>query len=334
MGLVRVLLVNDTEEDFFLVRDLLSRAADNYYYDLTWCNSYPEAINAMLKSYYDLYLVDYGHGERSGLDLLHEAVQSNCTEPIIILGSNYDSRIDEEALRNGAADYLIKTTMTTDTLTKSLRYALRHHKTIQQLRNSENRFRVLFERSKDPILITDSEGLIYEANEAALNLLEITHEDILRTNVEKFYRYKSERESFTASMELSGSVKEMEVELISASGSSKRCIISSYLQISQHGNQQFYYSVFHDMSNRHAPLSIFNWNFELPGAKDLAEIMASEIYNPLSNICFAAEELQNNPDREEGSSLVSLIRKNCDRINQITSSIIQELRSRSEKSKL
>lgn len=325
--LFKILLVDDDEDDFILTRDILASGPDKDSYELSWCNNYTEAINAMLKSRYDIYLVDYRLGKYSGLDLLNEAVKSNCSEPIIILTGKGGSEIDEEALALGAADYLTKDELSSEILLRTIRYATRHHHALYQLKNSENKFRILFERSKDPIMITDSEGIIYEANEAAIKFMDSTHEELIRKNAADFYRSASNRDLFKAAMDQYGSVKDMELEIISAAGKTKYCSISSFLQISQHGHNELYYSILHDityrkMQERKAALA------EKPDAiSRLAQIMATEIYNPLSNINFATEELRNSTDNQEGNALLEIIRKNCERINEITSSMIAEARA-------
>lgn len=323
---IKILLVDDDEDDFILTRDVLTRAAHGDIYELSWCNNYAAAINAMLKCHYDIYLVDYHLGKYSGLDLLNEAVRSNCSEPVIILTGKGDSKIDEEALRLGAADYLTKDELNSEILTRAIRYALRHHNTLGQLRSSENKFRILFERSKDPIMITDAEGFVFEANDAAVEFLDTTPDRLNNETLFSFYKNEEDKELFNNTMERLGSVKDMELEIISSSGKTKYCSISSFIQISQHGHKELYYSILHGIPPvKHTERE--------PGAPDkyvsvtrLANVMASEVYNPLSNINFATEELKNNPDRYRNEELLDIIRKNCERINQVTSTLIEEVK--------
>src|SRR5690606_4647895 len=136
---IKVLLVDDDEDDFILTQDILSENPRSQNYELSWCNNYSDAINAMLKRRYDVYLVDYRLGKYSGIDLLHEAVRSNCSQPIIILTGKGDLKIDEEALKVGAADYLVKGEIDSISLERSIRYALEHHKALEALKVSENK---------------------------------------------------------------------------------------------------------------------------------------------------------------------------------------------------
>lgn len=324
MGVVNILLIDDDEDDFILTRDFLLETAHPEEYRLSWCDNYSDGINAILKGNYDLFLVDYRLGSHSGLKLLDEAIKSNCTSPIIILTGRGDPSIDEESLKIGAADYLVKGQMNGETLSRSIRYALQHSKTLQNLMSSENKFRILFERSKEPILITDTEGQIYEANEAVLRLLDITYENLLRKNANDFYINSNDREKFTSAIEIYGGVKDLEVDILSESGQTKRCSISSFLQIDQHGNRALYYSILYDITH----LKVGTRKKQLGENHEIAAVLAKNIFDPLSNIYFAAEELAISTRLPEEQDLLHLIKKNCDRINHSISLLIHKLDDR------
>ncbi len=66
---VRVLLIEDDEDDYLLTRELLEGSVDPLV-ELDWMRSYPAALAAIAKDEYDLYLVDYRLGTRTGLELI------------------------------------------------------------------------------------------------------------------------------------------------------------------------------------------------------------------------------------------------------------------------
>ncbi|MDZ4874433.1 MAG: hypothetical protein CLLPBCKN_003829 [Chroococcidiopsis cubana SAG 39.79] len=55
---VKVLLVDDDEDDYVLTRDWLA-AAQGTTFDLDWVSSYDEAIAAIAQCQHDIYLLDY-----------------------------------------------------------------------------------------------------------------------------------------------------------------------------------------------------------------------------------------------------------------------------------
>ena len=68
---VRVLLVDDDEDEHIIIGDLLGSAHWEQF-DLTWVSSYADGLESILSACFDVCLVDYRLGERTGLDLLAE----------------------------------------------------------------------------------------------------------------------------------------------------------------------------------------------------------------------------------------------------------------------
>jgi PAS domain S-box-containing protein len=175
---VRVLLVDDDENAFILLRRLLSKISREKF-DVEWASSYNAGLAAIQRQRHDVYLVDYRLGPDSGLDLLSEAISLPASAPIIILTGADDPKVDLEAMRMGAADFLVKDHLDAAMVERSIRYSMQHFATLKALRKSHERFRLLFERSMDAILISDDEGKIIEVNSAACKLLRYSHDRLL-----------------------------------------------------------------------------------------------------------------------------------------------------------
>ncbi len=69
---IRVLLVDDDEDDYVMTRELLSEAGTGAF-QLDWVFDYEKAIEAIERREHAVYLLDYRLGERSGLDILRRA---------------------------------------------------------------------------------------------------------------------------------------------------------------------------------------------------------------------------------------------------------------------
>jgi diguanylate cyclase (GGDEF)-like protein len=130
---LKVLLVEDDEDDFLLARGLLSEVGGRKV-DLRWAASYQEALRAIESGGHDVCLVDYRLGERTGLELLREVRCGDCKAPMIMLTSQNDYDLDAEAMRAGAADYLVKGRVDTSTIERSIRYALQRSSQFERLR--------------------------------------------------------------------------------------------------------------------------------------------------------------------------------------------------------
>lgn len=166
IGTIKVLLIEDDEDDYFLTSELLNEVRETRY-DIHWVSKYADALDTLLSGEYDVCLIDYQLGQGNGIDLLREALDSGCQVPMILLTGQGDQEIDNEATEAGAADYLIKGTVDANVLERAIRYAIAHGRMIRQIRESENRFKSLVESANDAIVLTDFEGKIISWNESA-----------------------------------------------------------------------------------------------------------------------------------------------------------------------
>ena len=130
--LVRVLLVEDDEDDFVLTREMLSDAGPDMF-ELEWVNSFEAGAEALKANRHDICLVDYRLGLANGFDLLRLANEINCTIPIVLLTGQGKDESDQQALRLGAADYLVKGEIQAPLLVRSIRYAIEHGRNQQRL---------------------------------------------------------------------------------------------------------------------------------------------------------------------------------------------------------
>ncbi|MDB6124592.1 MAG: Blue-light-activated protein [Pedosphaera sp.] len=123
MEQVKVLLVEDDEDDYIIARGLFAEMRGRRF-QLEWFKSYDLGLKAMLRNQHDICLVDYRLGAKDGVELLKEALLKGCNAPIIILTGLGEHQVDIEAMKAGAADYLVKTNLQADALERSIRYAM------------------------------------------------------------------------------------------------------------------------------------------------------------------------------------------------------------------
>ena len=139
---IRVLLIEDDEDDYILARDLLSEVP-HVDYDVQWVASYGQGLEAIEMPAHDVCLLDYRLGERNGIDLLYECMGKGCRIPIIFLTGQGNYEVDMEAMKAGAADFLAKGEISGPVLDRSIRYAIEQRRILENLRESEGRCRLL-----------------------------------------------------------------------------------------------------------------------------------------------------------------------------------------------
>ena len=120
---VRVLLVEDDEDDYILARGLFAEMK-GHRFQLEWFKSYQLGLEAMARNQHDICLLDYRLGPKNGIELLRAALERGCQAPIILLTGLGEHQVDIEAMKAGAADYLVKSGLQADALERSIRYAL------------------------------------------------------------------------------------------------------------------------------------------------------------------------------------------------------------------
>jgi PAS domain S-box-containing protein len=165
---LRVLLIDDDEDDFVLTQQLFKETGNHF--SLDWAASYDAGLAALKDGAHDVCLLDYRLGAQSGLDLLRETREAGCGLPIILLTGQDSGHIDQDALAAGAADYLVKGKTTPDALRRALRHSVERHRVQEALRDRERVFRAVFDESLDAMLIADDSGRTVDANPAACAL--------------------------------------------------------------------------------------------------------------------------------------------------------------------
>jgi signal transduction histidine kinase len=137
---VKVLLVEDDEDDAVLTRGLL-REIEGRTFELEWVKDFEPGLERLCQGVYDVCLVDYRLGERNGVEFIELAMRRECRGPIILLTGQGDHEIDVAAMNAGAADFLNKGQINAGMLERSIRYA------IQQRRAEEQRIRLFMEQA-------------------------------------------------------------------------------------------------------------------------------------------------------------------------------------------
>lgn len=173
----RILLIDDDRMQFPLTQAYFRNFhADNF--GLDWSGTYEEGLAALLTGNYDACLLDYRLGKRDGLELIREAVAKGCRTPIIFLTADSSEKVDILAMNAGALDYLVKGEISSRTLERSLRYALKLGETLEALRRLATRDQLtglLNRREFDRILAEERERSFRFGRPLGLVMIDIDH---------------------------------------------------------------------------------------------------------------------------------------------------------------
>jgi signal transduction histidine kinase len=136
---IRLLLVEDDEEDYLLTGKLLKHGGSSNF-QVKWVQSYDAALEE-LRNPYNICLVDYHLGAESGVALIQRAIFDGFNGPMILLTGQGDHGLDVEAMRAGAADYLVKGQTTPELMERVIRHSMDRKEAEASLRSREEQLR-------------------------------------------------------------------------------------------------------------------------------------------------------------------------------------------------
>ena len=120
---IKILLIEDDEDDYFLTSDYLERC-ESTTFELTWVTDSDAALEALKERSFDLCLLDFLLGAENALDVLSILKANQFNVPVVILTGQSDAMVDEMVMRAGAADYLQKSEIESPRFMRTIRYAL------------------------------------------------------------------------------------------------------------------------------------------------------------------------------------------------------------------
>jgi two-component system, sporulation sensor kinase E len=321
---VRLLIIDDDEDDFFITSEYLKQIQE-YNLQIDWCYRFNDAVKALEERKYNMYLVDYRLGARTGLDFLKEAVRLKCEDPIVLLTGKGNKDVDIEAMQMGATDYLIKTELNTDKLERCIRYALERTAYLKALRANEKKYRNIFELSKDAVFIADRNLRFIDINHATSVLLGFSKEELQQLTVFDLITDANDRSTLEKQVSDEGEINDVEIEVKTREGERKTCIFSATATEDETGS--YFQGLLHDITNlRRAEKA--NLQIEKLGATGrLVRTLAHEVRNPLNNINMSVEQLLQANDTEEESQLfLDIVQRNSKRIGNIITELLDTSR--------
>lgn len=325
MDEIRVLIVEDDEDDYILFLDYL-REIKGKNFQVKWISNYNEAVKELPKNCHDLYIFDYLLGAHTGLELISIASDAGCEGPVILLTGKGDQLIDLEAMRLGADDYLIKGEIDAEKLERSIRYALERSDAVKALRQSEEKYRNIFESSRDMIYITDFDGNFIDFNDSAMRIFGYTREEFYELNAANLYENKEDRRKFQDAMQRTGLVSDFEAVLKDKKGDRKLCLISASIQKLFNDGKIYYQGIIHDITRRKKVERDIIISEKMALTSRVVRMLAHEVRNPLTNINLAVEQIEDELTNPNYGNYLEIIKRNGRRINDLITELLQSSR--------
>jgi PAS domain S-box-containing protein len=319
-NLTHIIIIDDDEDDFFITSEYIKKISDRNF-RIDWCFKYKDAIEHIRARNYELYFIDYYLGARTGLDLIKEAVDLECEEPLVLLTGKGNKFIDREAMQAGAMDYLVKSDLTVENVERCIRYSMERATTVKALRANERKYRSIFERSKDAVFIASEKLFFRDVNDAASELLQYSKPQLSSISL---YDLLEDKEKIYISEQLdkTGMVDDHEIELQSSDGEKKNCILSLSKEQDIDG-LTYIHGLLHDVTELKKAEKATLQAEKLAATGRLIQTLAHEVRNPLNNINLSLEQLHHEISGIDDTEMyMEIIQRNSKRISDIITELL------------
>ena len=205
-SLIHVLYIDHDPLDRELVRDTLSNASSRFR--LTEASNRRDFAERLHDDSFDIVVSDLNIDRHDGFDgfgVLEEVRNRDPLLPVVFVAATGTEKIGVEAMRRGAADYVIKSRQEIHRLPDTIRAVVENRALREELRDSlarvkegEARNAAVLNTAVDAIITIDSSGVVETANPACRRVFGYEPEEIVGKNV-KFLMpepYTSEHDGY------------------------------------------------------------------------------------------------------------------------------------------
>jgi PAS domain S-box-containing protein len=252
---INILIVEDYPPDVELAQREINKTIQSCVYRSV--ESADEYVIALKEFQPDLIITDYKLPSFDGLTALKIAQENAPLTPVIILTSAINEDTAVECMKKGATDYVIKEHI--KRLGLAVVHALEERqlreerlRTAEALRESEERFRSLYENATIGIYRTTPEGRILMANPAAIRMLGYdSFNELTRRNLDKSgFKTSAERIEFQQRIAKEGIIIGHESAWIKKDGSTIHIRESARAIRDEKGSIIYYDGTFEDITGQ------------------------------------------------------------------------------------
>ena len=321
---VNLLIIDDDEDDFFITSDYLKNIPGRNFV-IDWCYNYKNALEEIKKDKHDIYLVDYRLGAKTGIDLIKEAITVNTNAPFVLLTGKGDIHIDEEAMKLGAFDYLIKSELNSEKLERSIRYSIDRAKTLSEIKAQEKKYRNIFDKSIDALFVADENLDFIEVNDAFKKLFSCANDNIIGSKLSDLLTDNHVSRKMNEELKNKNFIEDWLADVCYKNNEPKQCIISATKEKNTDG-KIYYQGILHDITLIKKAERTALRAEKLAATGRLVRTLAHEVRNPINNINLASEHLRSLQLPEESILYLDIVSRNSNRINELIKELLNSSR--------
>ncbi|MDX2481405.1 MAG: EAL domain-containing protein [Desulfuromusa sp.] len=237
-----VILTIDDEEN---IRDSFRMFLEDYDYQIVEAKNGREGLELFAREKPDLVLCDLRMPEVDGLEVIEKIKQASPDTPIIVVSGTGIIGDAIEAIRCGAWNYLLKPIQDMSILLHAINQAMERSRLIIEnrvyqehleeevtkrtqalqkavkdlnqsnlkLKNSEQKYRVIFDNLQDVYLEIRLDGKVTEISPSISHISQYCREDLLNTSIEKIFPSLRDREQLFSQLRTDNKISDYELLL-------------------------------------------------------------------------------------------------------------------------
>ena len=196
--------------------------------------------------------------------------------------------------------------------------------TLKALRESESKYRGIFEGSIDAICLLDAKGHFQDINPATLKLSGFSKAALLQKNLADLFANDSTKQHFEQEIANRREFWDFEADLVTAAGDIQSVIIAlTCHRTPTPPNEVFFQAFLHNITRRKKAEKDLMIAEKIASTARLVRMLGHEIRNPLTNIDLAIGQILEENKDEGLLSLLEIIQRNSKRIGKLVTDLLQ-----------
>jgi PAS domain S-box-containing protein len=250
---LKVLYLEDSPQDAEIIRELIIDSGYKLQIDITSTEKEFESFLSAGK--YDIILSDFklpGFDAFGALKLCNEICP--CI-PFICVSGSIGEETAIELLKGGAVDYVLKDRP--ERLPFAMKRALddakgkiARKKAEELLRESEEKYKSIFDNVQDVFYQIDMEGIIQEISPSIKLFGNYSRDEVINSNVADIYCNPGDRAILLSAIKTKGEILDYEIRLKTKNGSVKYASINARLVLDSNGNPHHIDGTFRDITEK------------------------------------------------------------------------------------
>lgn len=250
MDKYHIAIVENSENEAIIIASLLEKS-NRQNFEIVHFTEIKSVKNYLSVNNVDIILLNLFLKDSFGVHTFTKLFREYRDIPFLILTEVDDDEIGANAVKEGAQDYLIKSEINSQSIHKAIIHAIERKHFEERLRNSEQKYRNLFQKSKDAIYISSVDGDFIDINEAGLSLFDYTINDLDSLKVADLYVRRRDRLRLKRDLSEFGEVIDYPVELVKKDGITLvYCLLSTTVVRDKEGEIIAYQGIIRDITEK------------------------------------------------------------------------------------